>query len=113
MTIDALVTILVLLSACGATTERDAEPLTASVAAAPAEIRADCELAARRCTRCHTLERIVDAPATGPGYWRTNVRRMRLTPGSGIRADEEAPILRCLLYRSFGAASLEPDAVAR
>jgi len=32
---------------------------------------------------------------------------MRLTPGSGIRADEEQPILRCLLYRSFGPGAIE------
>ncbi|HTJ42487.1 MAG TPA: photosystem P840 reaction-center cytochrome c-551 [Kofleriaceae bacterium] len=91
--------------ACGATAEY--EPLTASVAGAPADVRAACELAAVRCSHCHTLERVLDAPATDPSYWRTYVRRMRLTPGSGIRPDEEPTILHCLIYRSFG-----PEAVS-
>ena len=92
--------------ACAGADERTM--LTSTVVGAPAVIRADCELAADRCSRCHTLDRVVTAPATDPGYWRFYVHRMRLNPGSGIRPDEEAPILHCLVYRSFGPDAAVP-----
>ena len=109
MTTESVVAIVLALAAacCGAVGDAGPSPLTASVASAPAEIRADCELASRKCTRCHTLDRVLSAPASEPSYWRVYVRRMRLNPGSGIRADEEPAILRCLLYHSFGAAAVE------
>ena len=94
---------IAIAAACGASSEY--EPLTSSVADAPPDVRAACELTAVRCSHCHTLDRVVAAPATDPDYWRTYVRRMRLTPGSGIRPDEEPTILHCLLYRSFGAGA--------
>ena len=98
--------VAIAVAACGGVDEH--AMLTSAVVSAPAEIRADCELAATRCSRCHTLDRVVDAPATDPQYWRIYVRRMRLNPGSGISPDEEDPILHCLLYRSFGTTSLPP-----
>jgi hypothetical protein len=100
---------LALLTACGAIDRGTV--LTDAVADAPPEIRASCELTVNRCTRCHTLDRIVDAPADDPQFWRSAVRRMRLKPGSGIRPDEEDPIVRCLIYRSFGPPVLEAERV--
>jgi hypothetical protein len=82
--------------------------LTSAVVGAPPVIRADCELTADRCSRCHTLDRVVTAPATDPEYWRIYVHRMRLNPGSGISPDEEDPILHCLVYRSFGPEAAIP-----
>lgn len=87
-------------AACGYSAEPPAQLASPD---APPEVRADCELAARRCSRCHTLDRVIDARAAAPEFWRYYVHRMRLNPGSGIRPDEEPPILRCLVYRSFGA----------
>lgn len=89
------------------------EPQLAAPSGAPTDVRADCALASRRCSRCHTLDRVVDARAEAPEFWRYYVHRMRLQPGSGIRPDEEPPILRCLVYRSFGpegTASLDRSA---
>jgi hypothetical protein len=63
---------------------------------APPPIQQACELAARRCSQCHTLDRVVDAHVTA---WQPYVRRMRLMPGSGIPSSEEPVIVRCLDYR--------------
>jgi hypothetical protein len=103
---------LALITACGAVAEGP-EQLTSSVSGAPDEIRADCALAAVRCSHCHTLDRVVNAPAADPEFWREHVRRMRLQPGSEIRAEEERPIVRCLVYRSFGPEAFAAPAVAQ
>jgi hypothetical protein len=73
---------------------------------APVAVRLGCALAENRCTRCHTLDRIIDARIDSPSHWQAYVHRMRLQPQSGILPDEEPPILRCLVYRSFGDAGL-------
>jgi hypothetical protein len=72
----------------------------------PVEVRLGCALAESRCTRCHTADRIINARVDSPSHWRDYVHRMRLQPQSGILPDEEAPILRCLVYRSFGSAGI-------
>ena len=72
----------------------------------PVEIRLGCALAETRCTRCHGAERILNARVSSPNHWREYVHRMRLQPQSGILPDEEAPILHCLVYRSFGSAGV-------
>ena len=69
---------------------------------APVAVRLGCALAENRCTRCHTLDRVIDARIDSPAHWQAYVRRMRLQPQSGISADEEPRIARCLVYRSFG-----------
>jgi hypothetical protein len=81
---------------------------------APVEIRMGCALAESRCTRCHTIDRVLNAHVDSPTHWQAYVHRMRLQPQSGILPDEEPPILRCLVYRSFGSAgvaSLPPESV--
>jgi len=70
---------------------------------APVEVRLGCALAESRCTHCHTIDRILNARVDAPVHWQDYVHRMRLQPQSGILPDEEPPILRCLVYRSFGA----------
>lgn len=103
---------LALVAACGVMAEGP-EQLTSAVASAPPEIRSDCALAAVRCSHCHTLDRVVNAPANDPEFWQEHVHRMRLNPGSEIRPDEERPIVRCLVYRSFGPEALAAPAVAQ
>ena len=73
---------------------------------APVEIRLGCALAENRCTRCHTIDRILGARVVSPQHWQAYVHRMRLQPESGIMPDEEPPIVRCLVYRSFGEQGL-------
>ncbi|MEO8551399.1 MAG: hypothetical protein ABI678_15580, partial [Kofleriaceae bacterium] len=48
----------------------------------PAALRAECELAGRRCSRCHALDRITHSSFTDPFAWQRYVHRMRLMPGS-------------------------------
>jgi hypothetical protein len=88
--------LLLLVAGCGVFERPGAEQL--APASAPAAIRADCELAARRCSACHTLDRVLSAPAE-PAI---TVRRMRLMPGSGILLAEEPAIVDCLLYAEAG-----------
>ena len=79
---------------------------------APLEIRTGCALAESRCTRCHAIDRVLNARVDSPAHWQQYVRRMRLQPQSGILPDEEDPIARCLVFRSFGApglAALRPE----
>ena len=70
------------------------------------EVRTSCALAESRCTRCHTIDRVLAARVESPAHWQAYVHRMRLQAQSGILPDEEAPITRCLVFRSFGAPGL-------
>jgi hypothetical protein len=69
---------------------------------APVDVRLGCALAETRCTRCHTADRIINARVDKPDHWHAYIHRMRLQPQSGILPDEERPIARCLVYRTFG-----------
>lgn len=75
--------------------------------AAPAAVRTDCAIAERRCSRCHLLDRITSTRVASPADWQSHVRRMRLTPGSGIPLSEEPAIVRCLVFGSFGRPGLQ------
>ncbi len=64
----------------------------------PSSIRADYELFANRCSKCHSLARPLTSNITDDEQWVLYVNRMRRQPGSGIsRADQEG-ILRFLKY---------------
>jgi len=73
----------------------------------PPSLRAACELAADRCSRCHTVDRILNTRPTEPAEWRRYVRRMRLNPSSRIAASEEPTIVNCLVFRTFGQPGLD------
>jgi hypothetical protein len=73
---------------------------------APVDVQQGCALAEKRCTRCHTIDRVLGAHIDSPALWKEYVHRMRLQPQSGISSDEERGIARCLVYRSFGAPGL-------
>lgn len=88
---------LVMATACGS---RQDSALSAS------DRSSDCSLAARRCSRCHGLERIEHSGIREPSMLRAYVHRMRLMPGSGIPPDEEAMIAHCLVRWAGGATSL-------
>ena len=100
----ALVVIACGLSACFLFA-RDTGRLDAAPTA-PVDVRLGCALAENRCTRCHTIDRVLSARVDSPTHWQAYVHRMRLQPQSGILPDEERPILGCLVYRSFGAEGL-------
>jgi hypothetical protein len=80
--------------------------LAAPPGASP-EIESACRLAAARCTRCHTVDRVLFAKVESPRHWEWYVTRMRRQPQSGITEEEGSTIVRCLVARSFGTAALE------
>src|SRR5207244_1935525 len=60
------------------------------------DMQASEELMQRRCSRCHTLDRVIGARKDARG-WLATVDRMRTLPGSGISEREEKAILSYLL----------------
>lgn len=97
-----LVSLMAWSPGCAGAEPRDLTSAARQSGAAPALQRA-CQLADRRCSRCHPIDRVMIAGVREPSDWSDYVRRMRLTPGSGISAREEPVILRCLVTRSFGS----------
>ena len=66
----------------------------------PADVRADYEVYAQRCSKCHSLARSLESGITDDDFWKQYVARMRRQPGSGITAQDEVVILRFLHYYS-------------
>jgi hypothetical protein len=66
----------------------------------PPELRADYEVFATRCSKCHSLSRPLDSGIVGDEYWVRYVERMRLQPASGIAPEDVPAILRYLHYYS-------------
>jgi hypothetical protein len=83
-----------------------ASTLLADEASAPAEIREACALTSSKCSRCHTIDRVLVVQVTSPRQWETYVARMRRMSGSGISEAEGQVIVRCLVYRSFGPSAV-------
>lgn len=66
-----------------------------------------CNLAVRKCSRCHEPERIFSYKAPEPRFWRSVVNRMRRKGGSNINREVGQKITDCLVVRSFGTEGLE------
>ncbi len=79
-------------SACGPRTE-GLDP-----SKIPDNVRADYELFATRCSKCHGLSRPLQAGITDDDQWVMYVRRMRRQQGSGISHEDEQIILRFLRW---------------
>ena len=60
------------------------------------EQRADYELFARRCSKCHSLARPLGSGIDDDEHWERYFERMRLIPGSGLYTEDKGPILRFL-----------------
>ena len=87
-TIRAL-TFVVLLAACG-------EPLARqSLSSGPGTNRA-CAVTEQKCTRCHTLGRVLSVDANSREQWEPIVLRMRRMASSGISSDDAEVVLTCL-----------------
>ena len=71
------------------------------VATLPAGVRADYEIFAQRCSKCHALGRALDSGITDDVFWKEYVARMRRQTASGISPADEPPILRFLHYYSL------------
>jgi hypothetical protein len=71
-------------------------------APAPPALREPCALTQRKCSQCHSIDRLQIAQVTRPRHWETYVNRMRRMSSSGISETDGHQIVRCLVYRSFG-----------
>jgi hypothetical protein len=71
-------------------------------AAAPPDVRDACAVTERKCSRCHTIDRVIVAQVTSPRHWETYISRMRRMSASGISEADGRTVLRCLVFRSFG-----------
>lgn len=97
-----MIAALSLAAGCGGQEPRDLSG-AARLAGADVSLQKACQLADRRCSHCHPIDRVLVAGVREPADWENYVHRMRLTPGSGITAREEPAIVRCLVQHSFGA----------
>jgi len=87
-----LFAVIALAAACGPRTEGlDASKL-------PEDVRGDYEVFARRCSKCHSLARPLQAGITDDEQWVMYVKRMRRQPASGITDQDEVVIDRFLRY---------------
>jgi hypothetical protein len=92
--IDAPLLAIAMLLGCGATsTEKYA-------AALPKERLADYREFASNCSKCHALERALDANVSNANHWDLYVARMMRTPGSGISPREAPGIIAFLHYHT-------------
>jgi hypothetical protein len=74
----------------------------------PADARADYDVFAQKCSKCHSLSRPLNSGITDDEHWTAYVERMRRQPGSGISREDAAPILRFLHYWSQEQAKRKP-----
>jgi hypothetical protein len=75
----------------------------------PSSIRADYELFANRCSKCHSLARPLTSNITDDERWVLYVNRMRRQPGSGISRTDQDGILRFLKYYAADLRRVEAE----
>ncbi|GAC1353253.1 MAG: hypothetical protein NVS3B20_21400 [Polyangiales bacterium] len=75
----------------------------------PSDVRADYEVFAQRCSKCHSLARPLNSGIDDEAYWSIYVARMRRMPSSGISYEDEAVILRFLHYYSIEQRRLKAE----
>ncbi|MDB4961429.1 MAG: hypothetical protein JWP01_1428 [Myxococcales bacterium] len=63
---------------------------------ASAEVREACAVTELKCTRCHTVGRIISFEATSRAQWEPIVTRMRQMTSSGISKSDAEVVLQCL-----------------
>lgn len=90
-TIKAL-TFVVLLAACG-------EPLQRQSLSSGTETNRACAVTEQKCTRCHTLGRVLSVDANTREQWEPIVLRMRRMASSGISNEDAEVVLTCLAAR--------------
>ena len=79
----------------------DARSETIEPTTLPQEVRADYEVFAQRCSKCHSLARPLNSGISDDNYWVMYVARMRRQPESGISLEDSRVILRFLHYYSL------------
>ncbi|HUS30932.1 MAG TPA: hypothetical protein VMZ53_20620 [Kofleriaceae bacterium] len=87
---------MVLVAGCGEPLSRTS--LVASPETSP-DVRRACAVTEQKCTRCHTLGRVLAADATTRDQWEPIVLRMRRMASSGISSNDADVVLHCLASR--------------
>ena len=75
----------------------------------PEDVRGDYAIFARRCSKCHTLARPLNANITDDQQWINYVNRMRRQPSSGISLEDQEHILKFLRYYAADLRRLEAE----
>lgn len=78
-----------------ATSAKAVSPAAISVSSPNIDLRASEALMQKKCSRCHTLDRVIGARKDAAG-WSSTINRMRALPGSHISEDEAKTILSYL-----------------
>ena len=79
-----------------ATSPKDTSPPAINASSEAIDLRASEALTQKKCSRCHTLDRVIGARKDAAG-WTATVHRMRNLPGSHISEDDAATILSYLV----------------
>ena len=106
----AIVAVLIAFAiafACRPLPDNPGQRLLAGRADPDPEIERACELTGQRCTRCHDIDRVLNAKVSHPSHWERYIERMRMMNGSGISRAESPIILRCLVFWSFGRPGVQ------
>ena len=85
------------LAGCGDALPR--QSLLANPTAASSDLKADCAFTEQKCTRCHTIGRVIAWDAHTRSDWEPLVTRMRQMASSGITKADAEIVLRCLVER--------------
>jgi hypothetical protein len=87
------------IAACASSGVR--ETAAVDVDRLPPDVRADYDLFAKRCSKCHPLSRPLTSGIVDDAVWERYVTRMRRQPASGISVDDATRILRFLHHQSL------------
>jgi hypothetical protein len=75
----------------------------------PENVRADYEVFAHKCSKCHSLARPLSANITDDEQWVLYVNRMRRQPASGISYTDQEAILRFLRYYAADVRRIQAE----
>ena len=85
------------LAACGDALPR--QSLIANPNTASSDLREACAFTEQKCTRCHTIGRVLAWEARTRAQWEPIVTRMRQMASSGITKEDAEVVLHCLEQR--------------
>ena len=86
------------LSGCLSVSGRRGGLTDSQIASIPKDLVTNYTLFSKRCSRCHTLSRPINAPISSIKHWKAYVNRMRLNPSSGISPKDAQKIVAFLDY---------------
>jgi hypothetical protein len=92
---------VLMLAACGEQLPRHS--LIANPSDAPVALRDACTFTEQKCTRCHTIGRVIAWDARTREQWEPIVTRMRQMVSSGITKEDAQVVLDCLGQRDAPA----------